>query len=1060
MDQDRWKTVNQIFHAALEVPSSERPAFVKQASSGDPDLQAEVVLLLKADEDAGSYLESPLLTDESFARPASAVNPGDVLCGRFRILREIGEGGMGQVFEALDSELAVHVGLKIIRSEIAANPEALARFRQEVRLARRITHPNVCRTFDLERDTRVVDPVSGARQEVVFLTMEFLEGETLASRIKLVGPLPLSESAGIARQIADALLAAHALGIVHRDMKPANIMLVPVEAPAALGFRAVITDFGLARLDPLITSGNLSGHCQTARPIGTLAYMAPEQLENAPVSPATDIFAFGLILFEMVTGKRAFPSDNFLSGIAHRLTGPPPSPKAIAPSLPIAWCRTIDGCLRRKPEERFESIADAISVLNGSPTGDLRLVKRQHIEEISIGSWPFELRFAGLVRTLQKRPRRTAIGVAAVMLAALAAGGFYFRSHQSKGLSDKDTVVLADFANSTGEGVFDGTLKTALAVSLNQSPFLNVLAENKVTNVLQSMARPADNPLTSEVAREVCERAGGKAFIAGSIVKLGNQYILGLKAVNCESGDLMVQEQITANGQEKVVDALGRAASTLRGRLGESLGSVQKYDVPLVDATTPSLQALKRLSLGRKWSRDLQPKNAESYYQEAIKLDPDFAMAYHDLGRLYFALGEVDKGKACFKEAFDLRNRSSEREELEITATYYEDVTGDLEKALFFRNKQVDSYPRDPESFEGLGHAYILLGKHEIAVDKFRQSIQLDAYKPATYGLLGNALISLQRFEEARKTIGNGNDRFPNVFLLHNALYGLAFLEANASEMIKEESWMKGDRQYENIGFSLASDSEAYAGHLRKAGELTQLAVDTSQRADSKETGAVWYENQALREAGFGNFNEAKVTAAKGLTPKPGSLGARVEAALAYGFADDRTDAEFMAKSLNEDFPSDTQVQDLWLPSIRAQVALDRNDPSSAIEDLRNSVPFEFGNIPFATNASCLYPTYIRGQAYLMAGQGKLAAGEFQKILDHSGMVRNCWTGALARLGLARANARQADASQSADAGAARARAISSYNDFFTLWKDADADIPVLWQAKSEYIKIARQIAP
>jgi tetratricopeptide (TPR) repeat protein len=365
MDRVRWKTVNEIFHAALELPAGERDAFLSAAADGDVELIAEVEDLLKADEDAGSYFESPLIARESLLAPPPSVNPGDVLCGRFKIVRAVAEGGMGHVFEAFDSELTVPVALKVIRPEIASNPEALRRFRQEVRLARRITHPNICRTFDFERDVRVVDPESGTEQEIVFLTMEFLEGETLAAHIQQNGAIPMDLGLHIARQIADALVAARSLGVVHRDVKPANVMLVANANSDRQTFRVVITDFGLARIDPPGSTRHRSSLSHTARPLGTLAYMAPEQLEGKPVSAATDIYAFGLVLFEMATGQRAFPSDNFLNGITQRLRGSAPNPETLVPDLPETWRHAIDGCLRTRPEERFKSAADVVSVLEG-----------------------------------------------------------------------------------------------------------------------------------------------------------------------------------------------------------------------------------------------------------------------------------------------------------------------------------------------------------------------------------------------------------------------------------------------------------------------------------------------------------------------------------------------------------------------------------------------------------------------------------------------------------------------------------------------------------------------
>jgi tetratricopeptide (TPR) repeat protein len=425
---------------------------------------------------------------------------------------------------------------------------------------------------------------------------------------------------------------------------------------------------------------------------------------------------------------------------------------------------------------------------------------------------------------------------------------------------------------------------------------------------------------------------------------------------------------------------------------------------------------------------------------------------------LYFTLGETERGRANFTKAFELRNHCSEREKLEIAATYYENVIGELENALNTRKEQVASYPHLFPAYDGLGYVYTLLGRYEIAIKEFRQSIQVNPDNADTYGLLATALIGVQQFDEGRKTIQQAHSRNIDAFLLHSALYGLAFLNADASTMMEEERWMEDQPQYENCGFSLASDSEAYAGHLRNARQLTQRAVNSSIHADLKETGAVSQENAALREAAFGNPEEAILSAATGLKLDPTSLGARVQAALAYAIAGDNVKAESLASDLKKRFPLDTQVQSLWIPAIRAQVALNRNKPYSAIEDLHVSIPFELGLIPFNTNVSCLYPNYIRGKAYLAAGQGKLAAGEFQKVLDHGGVVWNCWTGTLAHLGLARANALQASTSQDGDAGAARARALSAYKDFLTLWEDADAGIPVLKQARSEYAKLASQI--
>jgi class 3 adenylate cyclase/tetratricopeptide (TPR) repeat protein len=655
-----------------------------------------------------------------------------------------------------------------------------------------------------------------------------------------------------------------------------------------------------------------------------------------------------------------------------------------------------------------------------------------------------------------RKKRRGRFGVGAVALLALVCGIAYFFAHQRhlRGLTEKDTVVLADFANNTGDAVFDDTLKTALSVALNQSPFLNVLPESKLAATLKLMARPANTTLTPEVAGELCQRAGGKAYLAGSISNLGSQYVLGLKAVNCQSGDMLAQEQVTAAAKEKVLDAVGVAAAKLRGELGESLATVQKFDVPLEQATTFSLEALKAYSLGRKAVGEEGPAAALPHHQRAIELDPNFAMGYWAVGGDYLDLGEFGRASEYFTKAFQLREHASERERLIITADYYLNVRGELDKAAQAYQELIESYPRDLAAHNGLGTVFNMRGQYEKAVDTFRRGIRLDPEAVAQYVNVGNSLLALQRFEEVRQPIREAQARKLDNYIFHMQLYALAFLKPDAADMAEEQKWFTG-RPEENYGLSLASDTEAYGGHLNRARELTRQSVESALRADSKETGAIWQENAALREAAFGNAAEAKQSAAEGLKLTPASQGVAVEAALAYAMAGDTARAESLAQDLNKRFPVDTQMQSLWLPAIRARMALNRQNPTEALHHLQAAAgPIEFGQISFLANLSCLYPTYIRGEGYLAARQGSAAAAEFQKILDHSGIVWNCWTGALAHLGVARANALQSKTSQGADADAARVRALAAYKDFLALWKDADPNIPILREAKAEYARL------
>ena len=655
-------------------------------------------------------------------------------------------------------------------------------------------------------------------------------------------------------------------------------------------------------------------------------------------------------------------------------------------------------------------------------------------------------------RAMYRRMGWMVISLVALIIALLVVTGYFYLQRTAK-LTDKDTIVLAGFTNSTGDPVFDDTLKTALAVSLNQSPFLNVVSDNKVVATLKLMTRPPDTKLTPEVARELCQRAGSKAYLAGSIASLGSQYVLGLKAVDCQSGDTLAQEQATAAAKEKVLDALGAAASRLRGKLGESLATVQKFDVPLVEATTSSLEALKAFSLASNARNENGAAAALPYEQRAIELDPNFAMGYGAVGGDYSTLGELGRASEYFTKAFQLREHASEREKLAINADYYQYVTGELDKAAQTYQEMIESYPRDFRAYNNLGGVFGAQGQYEKAAEVTRQGLRLEPGRVLYYGNLADFALALQRFDEARQMIREAQGRKADNDELHNALYALAFLGSDSAAMAEQQLWFAGKPE-ENFGLALASDTEAYGGHLGKAGELTKRAVDSAVRADSKEAGAIWQENAAIAQAAYGNPVEARKLAAEALKLVPTSEGVEAEAALAFAMAGDKARAESLAQGLGKRFPLDTQMQSLWLPAIQAQLALDSKNPTSALTALQAASPIEFGSIGFLNNASCLYHVYLRGEAYVAAGQGKAAAAEFQKILDHSGIVWNCWTGALARLGVGRANALQARTSQGADAAAARARALAAYQDFLALWKDADPDIPILNEAKAEYAKL------
>ncbi|HLV86649.1 MAG TPA: winged helix-turn-helix domain-containing protein [Candidatus Sulfotelmatobacter sp.] len=645
--------------------------------------------------------------------------------------------------------------------------------------------------------------------------------------------------------------------------------------------------------------------------------------------------------------------------------------------------------------------------------------------------------------------------VALIVLGAVVAGALYVAkvrpAHQ---LTEQDTVVLADITNQTGDPVFDDTLKTALGIALAQSPLLNTLSENRIRTTLRLMARPNDTKITSDVAREVCQRTGGKAYIAGSIVSLGSQYVLTLEAARCADGDTMAREQVTASAKEKVLDALGKAASKLRSELGESLATVHEYDVSLPQATTPSLEALKAFSIGQKFLYQRDPASALTYFEHALALDPNFASAHAQLGITYYTLSEPGRARENITKAFQLRGNTSERENLHISAIYYGYGTGEIDKAIQALQQGIEIYKRGG-AYNGLADLYSRIGDYEKSAEAARMLLALDPENNFSFVNLALDDLAQQDFSGARQIITQAQGRLSGSYLLHCYSYTLAFLQNNPTGMADQQWWFASQPVYANYGLSLAANTEAYAGHVKKARDLTRSAAESAIRSDNKENAAMYRASSAVQDAAYGNSAEARASAEEALKLVPENPNVAIQAALAFAMTHDGAKAERLVEHLNNNFPLDTQIQSLGLPAIQGQLQLTQMKADLALETLRAGLPIEYANTAFTSNnISCLYPTYIRGEAYLAARQGAAAAGEFQKILDHSGIVGNCWTGALAHLGLGRAAALQAATYQGDQASTVRAQAIGAYKAFLDLWKDADPAIPVLKEAKAEFAKL------
>ncbi|HJZ81833.1 MAG TPA: serine/threonine-protein kinase [Pyrinomonadaceae bacterium] len=949
----------------------------------------------------------------------------------------LGAGGMGEVYLARDARLERNVAIKVLPEEFTADAVRVRRFEREAKAASALNHPNIITIYEI-----------GEANGSHYIATEYIEGKTLRQRIVLQS-LSVPEALDITIQVASALSAAHQAGIIHRDVKPENVMLRPD------GYAKVL-DFGLVKLaekEMVAVQGRTATVPNTTEPgrvMGTVKYMSPEQARGRTLDGRTDIFSLGIVLYEMITGRAPFEGESAADILAAILQKEPSPIASYLPDVPEQLQHIVSNALQKDNNNRYQTMselsvdlknlreelqvqsklersagkASISSLANSRPatlsSGATQQVTAQSSARIS----PRPTSSAEHILHQIKTHKGTAITTLAMLV--VAAGAFFYLTRPPV-LTEQDTILVADFVNSTGDSIFDGTLKQGLAVQLSQSPFLHLFPDVRVRQTLRLMGRSPDDRVTEEIGLEICERQGLKALIVGGIAPLGSHYVISLDAVNGKTGEELAREQAEAESKEQVLKTLSRAASRLREKLGESLGSIQKFDAPL-EATTSSLGALKAFSLGVEQTQTGKFLQAIPYYKRAIELDPQFGYAYGTLAVNYYNTKQPSLAAEYAEKAFALRDRMSELEKLRITSFYYAFVTGEVDKGIETVELYKQTYPRDERGPLNLSDRYQTIGQFEKAVAEAQHALTLNPNNAVGYWDLANSLTGLSRFSEVKEICEQAVAQKLDTTALHYFLYQIAFVEGDAAAMEQQVTWVN-ERPDAYVALDWQNSASASAGQWRRSQDFSQRAVDLAVRSDAKEVAARYAAEAALRAAALGQIAQARMAAAQAMSFEHNRV-SLPRAALGLSMCGDGPQAQLLVEELVKRYPKDTLINRLWVPMIKAGLELQRRNPTEAVQLLDAARGYE--------PAAEFWPRYLRGLAYLTLKSGKEAAAEFRNILDHRGEATLSILYPLAHLGLARANVVMGDVENSR----------KEYQEFFSLWKDADADLPVLIEAK------------